>query len=178
MIDELIAETRKKNIILLFSEANERLVNSLEGYELLEDVGGREMVTLSVEDAFTYLVNKLEMETMVRAKGDPNRSRSNSIDDRSLQNIDFKNEDFSDFYPMKKPNHDPTASFTKSNGSSYASTITCNKISVQLNDSVNDPSSQILTERIEHNRDENDDNINNNNSMLLNDDDVETKEAN
>jgi len=116
VIDELIEETKKRNILLYFSEANERLVNSLDGYNILEDIGGAEMITLSVEDVFTFLVNKFEMETMIRVKGD--QSRSNSIDDSSIQNIDYKNTDFNDFYPIKPLNmKGETTGSTKSHSS-------------------------------------------------------------
>jgi len=61
VIEEMIEETRKLGVRVIFAGANKRVVKELDSYGLLEEVGGEEIVLMSVEDVFYVVLDELSL---------------------------------------------------------------------------------------------------------------------
>lgn len=61
VIDDMVAEVAKQGVRVFFAGAHQRLVKALESYDLLEDVGGHELIQLNVEDVYYAVLESLHL---------------------------------------------------------------------------------------------------------------------
>jgi MFS superfamily sulfate permease-like transporter len=76
VIDDLVAEVGKQHVQVFFAGAHERVVKALDSYDLLQEVGGQEMVVLNVEDVYHGVLDSLQLQPLGQALAKDHKASS------------------------------------------------------------------------------------------------------